>query len=394
MVALSRFQKRLLWVLDTYGENDPLTAIYTCVAVELGLGPSAHNISLMRMIYVFGSRLEHGFTGKTHSWEQLPASGIPLGKSIEMVVENLCEDVRTTSIFHHDSACAKIVPAIARWVQHALDVTDARDELDLYWDTPARDVPKIDKMPDPVFLGMVRDIGDGFRFICDWYLGARPNLGDYSTWEEARAAATEWHQTKQIETTMRAPPSTVVYRWPDGWSVVCLDNWPAFKFEGGALGHCLGDHGIGYWDEYLAGRSRFFSLRDPVNRPWLTIQVEAPYVGAYQRGDGRVEQIKGCKNRLPGMGAGSRDCPDPHPTECARVFDFISAAGDEWVLDDDYQSCWAYTAAALGLPRKVQARPVAGFVVGRLIRPPTPVAFEPGKPTKAFDPHFWGEPAR
>lgn len=362
-------------MLDTYGENDPYTALYTvelCWRALTGIGTLS--LSLNDLLWTYIPRKD--------------LVDLPLGTAVGRTLDAMRSHVDANIVA--DTGCAKLIPAVARWVQREVDAVGDRDVLDANWNTRVGRIGRLPIMPSPVFLERAASLFVRFRYLCDWFLGARPDLGQYATWQEADAAAALWHESLVVRDTMAAPESTVVYEWPDGWTVAELDNWDSFRFEGGALGHCIGDRAMGYWEEYIQGRSRFFSIRDSRNRPWFTIQVNAPYTGYaghFGRGNAKVHQIKGCKNRLPGMRAPSRDCLDPDPTECTRVFDFLASAGDAWELERDYWTCWAFAAAAVGLPEVVQRRDAYGFPAGALLRPPAPI--DPGKPTKALEPEWW-----
>jgi hypothetical protein len=120
----------------------------------------------------------------------------------------------------------------------------------------------------------------------------------------------------------------------------------------------------------------------------VTIEVDSPETRHSHHTGALVQQIKGCKNRMPGTAARSRDCPPPDPTECTRVFDFLAAAGDSWELGGDYAACWGYTAASLGLPEKVQRRDPSGFSVVALVRPP-PRGLEVGTATDRLNATWW-----
>lgn len=61
----------------------------------------------------------------------------------------------------------------------------------------------------------------------------------------------------------------VVRSYPGDYHWVQLLDEEAFRFEGNSLGHCIGR--AGYFEEYKKGRSLFFSLRGPKNKPLVTV---------------------------------------------------------------------------------------------------------------------------
>lgn len=112
-----------------------------------------------------------------------------------------------------------------------------------------------------------------FRIITDWAQAEGVDLGGYSI-DDAIWEAREWGRRREAE--LRAgctpmPKSTVVYEWPDGWTVVDLRSQRELYCEGQVMRHCV--------DEYeeadlvaQGGSIQLFSLRDPEGRPRLTME--------------------------------------------------------------------------------------------------------------------------
>lgn len=61
----------------------------------------------------------------------------------------------------------------------------------------------------------------------------------------------------------------VVHAYPDGWTVQNLKTPESLKYEGDIMGHCVG----GYDQEVARGDTIIHSLRDPLNRPHVTMET-------------------------------------------------------------------------------------------------------------------------
>ena len=386
---LTRTQKRLLWVLRNYEKRDPFAALYTWVVIS--------------RLYAETSP----FTGGTPSVLELfrlsggSAPGPPFGPPTNATLGAMTgwtlgyAHARIESHPWRDTACAKMIPALARWISHEL-LRFEGGGLRVWWDTPWTEIGEFSLMtaPSSTFLQWIGELTQAFQYVCDWYTGERPDLNAYATWEQARAAATAWHETLGGDAGRRVEQGPVVFQWPDGWSVQALTDLSMFREEGASLAHCIAQS-PDYWYAYERGDSAYYSLRTPTGQPWFTIEVDAPGGGYGARlarrglgvGDAVVTQIKGCKNRIPATTAASRDCPPPDPTECTRIWDFL--ARTDWHVGPDYAACWGYTAASLGLPPVVQQRSPAYYPATELVRPPSPVAVPEGNTTDRFKADWW-----
>jgi hypothetical protein len=376
-VGLNRTQKRLLWLFKTYGERDPITALYTWTvathrwATWGGVNSAPSLAGIFRMAGMLPSG-ESQFA---------PGPEATVGEHINWALGYA--QVRSEREGWRDTACAKLIPVWARWIAAAFKEKGWPGRIAEWWDTPVSklggDGGPLHNAPSPVFLSEMNELLGSVQYLCDWYLGARPDLGRFPTYESAIQAAYEWHDSlerKAIAGSIEKGP--VVYEWPDGWTVQELTNREMFVQEGHHLGHCIA--GGEYLDAMVRGTSRYFSLRRPSGEPWVTIEVDSPETRHSHHTGALVQQIKGCKNRMPGT--------PPDPTECTRVFDFLAAAGDWWELGGDYAACWGYTAASLGLPEKVQRRDPSGFSVVSLVRPP-PRGLEVGHATDRLNATWW-----
>lgn len=112
--------------------------------------------------------------------------------------------------------------------------------------------------------------------IAQWAKRERKDILKVSLAEALEAVATVEHDARD-----GIPQGTVVYEFPDGWTVQELrgerpTTWPAkheglkelLSAEGDIMQHCVG----GYCEAIEEGASRVYSLRDPKGRPHVTME--------------------------------------------------------------------------------------------------------------------------
>lgn len=457
-VKLAPTRARLKWVFDKYGKTDPLVPYYVHAlwrkgAIGMGFAEFNHPPSLVEALtflvenYIPGL-LSRGRLPAAVDAGRLPAAGytdpvLPppaedatVGEVFDWILHWLYADIMINRSFAARTDCAKLVPALARWVNEEVQFPERppgglsaeamlgtpAEQLDQVWDRPAfitDPAEKASRAPmsaaayvdtgrahlfwSPAIGGQpkghhaIARWGDHFQYICDWYSGARPDLGQFRTFAQAYQAAQEWHNRLPVDASGQpVEQGKVVYRWPDGWTVQALTTWKQFRQEGEVLGHCIGDS-RGYYDAAQAGSDRFFSLRNEHGRPWITFHVRAPmintpsYYGPDPEGKvAHVLQIKGCKNRTPGVKAPTRDCPDPLPDEATRVWDFLAAT--PWLVGADYQSAWVLTVRRLGYG--LEDQPVKDWPAAELVRPPAVEPIKPGELAGDIVPVWWDTASR
>jgi hypothetical protein len=441
------------WVFDQFGASDPLVPYYVHHVFRseiigypfMGRSTFNHPPDLKFMVPflierwipsvlstgVLKDKVAEGLLpAKGYSTETLPppSEQDTIGEVFEWVLHWLYADVMINAGFLALRDCTKVIPALARWINEEVQMprpllqglpgVSPAEMLDRDWERPAFytkaealaedrtdcfDTGRTRLCPSPPLREAIpgwRQIslmqGQGnFRHICDWYDAARPDLGEYRTFEEAFEAAHTWHGAIPRDAS-GAPieQGPVVFSWPDDWTVQELSTRRQFAQEGSFLAHCIGE-ARGYWDKRENGMARYFSLRDPDGRPWFTFEVSAPsistpaYHGVDPEGDyAHVTQIKGCKNRTPGVSAMSADCFSPQPDECTRVWDFLAAT--PWLVGPDYRSCWALTVRHLGYG--IENADPSVWRADQLIRPPAPEPIERGKlavDEAALAPRWW-----
>lgn len=396
---LPPIRSRMKWVYDQYAERDPFVWLYTYAAIR-GLRTDVYAGGT---IVPFESYLTWTMAALSPEISQrdpsevgsaMQAAGIErLNPPMQGTVEQMWQYVMRWQLVDVLTgewssakrwACAKVVPAVARWVREIVARDGAAARLAMQWEMPWSVTLTHAELSEPA-RGEIISLFGQLPSICDWYEGARPDLARYKTWVAASQAAQDWHRSLTVSGESGLEQGPIVFKWPDGWTIQELVSWTAFREEGRSLGHCLANSRQ-YYDDARAGESVFLSLRTPGNQPWLTFEVVAPrgfddYVRFGDRkkpsGSPTVQQIKGCKNRMPGVSAPSRDCPDPDPSECARVFDFLQHM--DWYVGPDYKPCWVTAVRLLGLSNE-KADP-APYPARKLLEVKHPDV-QPGTPTE------------
>jgi hypothetical protein len=202
-VALNRTQKRLLWLFKTYGERDPITALYTwAVATHRwatwgGVNTAPSLAALFRMAGMLPS-------GET---QFAPGPDATVGEHIRWAVGYA--QVRSEREGWRDTPCAKLIPVWARWISADFKAKGWPGRIAHWWDTPVSQLGTVGvtepvsgtssvgfgggvggradpvggplhMAPSPQFLAQMDELLGSVQYPCDWYLGARPDLGRYS----------------------------------------------------------------------------------------------------------------------------------------------------------------------------------------------------------------------
>jgi predicted GNAT family acetyltransferase len=175
------------------------------------------------------------------------------------------------------------------------------------------------------------------------------------TFEQAAEFAKEWHEVisgngegleyygEKREDIVFGP------KWSDptsnGWTIKQVVTKNNLKAEGEKVGHCVG----GYCDDVLKGNTRIFSLRDPSNVPYVTMEVlpgswtfrqiygNGPKTGNVDPSDKLKAMIGEWMRTLKGAAI-----------EGAEDFDYNDLSYSD--LDDDLESAIYKSAEGYGLP--------------------------------------------
>jgi hypothetical protein len=139
--------------------------------------------------------------------------------------------------------------------------------------------------------------------IYDWYRSENVDIASYS-WSQAFDMSDEWHKmmagkgsgkiyepTKK-ENIMYGPGNWSDIKWA-GWTIQKVTSENDLLVEGNEenMNHCVGS----YYDDVYNGGTTILSLRDPENKPHVTIEVSNWPTGEA----GTIEQIRGNSNREP-----------------------------------------------------------------------------------------------
>ncbi|MGY3581804.1 hypothetical protein ACVIGB_000125 [Bradyrhizobium sp. USDA 4341] len=148
-----------------------------------------------------------------------------------------------------------------------------------------------------------QDFLEEARSVLDW-LDAIPRSDrhlkriDRVSYREAAGISADWHR-RLVELTTNSNDVTeeidVIESFDDGCRFVELKGAIALLREGSCMNHCVG--GRGYVEAVKNGSTRIFSLRDPSNRPHVTIEVRR----TYRRKAFCAVQIKGKGNAAPAL---------------------------------------------------------------------------------------------
>jgi hypothetical protein len=209
-------------------------------------------------------------------------------------------------------------PLTPEWVFAVLAAADAPEHtrFDRYLPWAAREFGRLHARfgSDWVVFEMSRrgvpaeKVISQFRAIVDWAEAENVDLNRYGL-DDAIRAAEQWSLTRERPTTM--VEGTVVYSFPDGWTVQELNEQDALDAEAQAMQHCLNtyesDRGMeqGRVFEYdppvvldTSGMPvRIFSLRDPKGLPHVTMEFVEDR--NWHPGAPFVQQLRGKQNAEP-----------------------------------------------------------------------------------------------
>ncbi len=106
--------------------------------------------------------------------------------------------------------------------------------------------------------------------VIDYIKQNNPDLMSMS-YEEVEKLSYEWHEElkrKQEEEDKKYKSHNVAYQLSNGWEIVKLEAGDC-SAEGNNMGNCVG----GYSDDVAAGKTMIYSLRDPQNKPHVTLEM-------------------------------------------------------------------------------------------------------------------------
>jgi hypothetical protein len=132
--------------------------------------------------------------------------------------------------------------------------------------------------------------------IAMWARETKRDLGRVTLAQALEAVADYEFKTRLV------PQGTVVYTFPDSYTVQELRSAPELKAEGDTMQHCVGS----YCEQVSSGESRIFSLRDAHGNPHVTMEwqrddsdLDTAPLGRSMPSRGHFVQIYGKQNDPP-----------------------------------------------------------------------------------------------
>ena len=179
-----------------------------------------------------------------------------------------------------------VPPALIELLEPFADQARGRD---LLWFSVQLDRAMAGVAPDlNAMRATEQEMLAAFPDMLDWLRGTRPNYTGM-TWRGALQRSEAWHQAMADKRprNKRMKSRDVILDLPDNWAWVRIPE-KEYRDEGELMGHCFGrgnNPGPG---------AEGYSLRDPWNRPHVTLDVK------WTEGQGwSLGQIKGKGNQLP-----------------------------------------------------------------------------------------------
>ena len=129
----------------------------------------------------------------------------------------------------------------------------------------------------------------GFPSIFDWSRATDTKL-DKLSFSDAERKSEEWHEQfhNTGESTGKYKTKDVIFKLPDGYTIVKIMDPADLNLEGEIMQHCVG----GYCDLVMNGNSTIYSLRDANNKPHATLEIKR---------NGQITQIYGKQNKEPAL---------------------------------------------------------------------------------------------
>ena len=133
--------------------------------------------------------------------------------------------------------------------------------------------------------------------LTDWFLAENPDMASLSP-QQVKELVDEWHLNENEDIPSNYEPintQNILYgpKWENpewnGWTIQLINSPNDLKREGYLMDHCVGGDNFCYQLE--RGNSNFVSLRDPSNKPHVTIEMDA-----FSK---VINQIQGKRNSEP-----------------------------------------------------------------------------------------------
>lgn len=145
------------------------------------------------------------------------------------------------------------------------------------------------------------ELAERLEHMIDWLLAEPPRQISKLSWEQAEQKMRAWEESLAKKALLEEDPSGVspLVEAPsmgEGWRWIKVISPAALEREGALMGHCVGS----YANRVEAGRCQIVSLRDPSNKPRLTVEL---LTGEREGPDSPphliISQVRGKANRPP-----------------------------------------------------------------------------------------------
>jgi len=205
------------------------------------------------------------------------------------------------------------------------------------------------------YMGFTQDFDTKSQEVMDWFNDVRPTATDLAnmTWSEMINEVNEWHERMAGRGTGveygPTKPELILYgpQWKNpewqGWTIQELKTENDLDAEGNKMNHCVGS----YYDSVQGGNLRIISLRDPSNKPHVTMEVDPMIEAFYQiQGNSNSEpdkeykaMIKEWVQSMGGIRSHDSESEDSPYNLIHGAYADIESMGEgleEWFSPDDY----------------------------------------------------------
>jgi len=145
------------------------------------------------------------------------------------------------------------------------------------------------------FLSELLNYQKDYREIYDFYRAIKQenprfDINSFSL-EQIEQMSHDWHEAVAQKGSgnvyLPTKPENIIHKFNNGWKLVTVDNENDLNVEGNLMNHCVGSYAHQVENSYV----KILSLRDPSNKPHVTIEISPDLSEIYQ--------IKGKNNSEP-----------------------------------------------------------------------------------------------
>lgn len=198
------------------------------------------------------------------------------------------------------------------------------------------------------------------------YKRENPNfdINSYS-YDQINYLSEEWHKAMASKgqgiTYLPLNPNNILHVFPNGYKLVVVDNENDLECEGSKknMDHCVGT----YFDKVQAGHAKILSLRDPANKPHVTIEASPDLTRIYQiKGKSNSEPKPEYKKMLKEYFSGKNIINDDPETITDQIYD-LKYYNDSQVDDELTKILFSAKNNEYGLVEDVGIEPILDAVL-------------------------------